>query len=417
VIGSQAVTKLRTTRPPGALIAPFLAGLAVVSALVGIADSFGPIELSARVTAALLILAATIMGIGAAVLFSCPKGEGLRDLRALLAFLATVVAALVLLLFALTDAAQPISTPGVGVAAGVGCAVAIWFAVRLWNAGGLNFTEVVARGAPRVLTTVIGVGTIVGFGQFWYQNVYLPSVAHPGINLTAKLDMDKGFARHRRAVYATLTLTNPTQREVTILATHFEVLGRPLEKRLTGDQRGEKVLLERDRPAGRQVRTGRRTVLRSGEILPTGSFLVPGEETTRRIAVAVPRRHRAVVFNSYVIIARDRVSPDLVSPERQLTHQDTRSVHRSFDIVEDSVWRQLTRGDRELYTMETLGAGSVGYRCPGFPEVQAYIDSYGKHPMSLGDRTCTEDATNLAKSYDLATARASTELLLPHIEP
>jgi hypothetical protein len=237
------------------------------------------------------------------------------------------------------------------------------------------------------------------------------------VNLTAQVEMGKGFVRHRRVVYATLTMTNQTEREVTILATHLEVLGRRLEKRLKGQQSPGRVLRERDSPAGRQVRTGHRTVLRSGEIVPGGFFLVPDEEITLRIATSVPRRHRFVEVNGYVIVARDRLSPEQLTPRDPVVHKDTRSVHRSFEIFEDSMWRKLTRGKRELYTMETLGAGSVRYVCQGYPQVQAYIDRSGNHPASLPDRTCTHEADDLARFYSLTSTSVSTELLLPGIEP
>jgi hypothetical protein len=353
----------------------FLATLTVACALVGFDDLFGPSELSVRVTAALLILAAVVMGVGAVALF---RPWGIREL---LGFLATVVAGLVLLLLALTNMSQPAAPRGPAVVGWVGVAVAVVLAARLWREGRLHVSGVFARGAPRAIVTFIGAGTVVGFGQFWYQNIYLPSVAHPAVNLSADLVTGKGFARHRRVVYVTLTMKNPTEREVTVLASHFEVLGRRLEKRRKGLQPVPRVLLERDRPMGRQVRTGRRTVLRSGEIVGTSWFLVPDEEISRRIAVSVPRRHRLIELNGYVIVARDRLAPDRLEATAGVPHDDPRSIHQEFDIVEDSAWRTLTRGHRELYTMETPGAGSVGYYgCRGYPQVQAYIDRAGHPP-------------------------------------
>ena len=101
----------------------------------------------------------------------------------------------------------------------------------------------------------------------------------------------------------------------------------------------------------------------------------------------------------------------------QVPHHDTRSVHRSYDIVEDSAWRKLTRGHRALYTMETLGAGSVGYWCQGYAQVQAYIDGVDMHPRSLPARFCTQDSRDLAQFYGVTQTSAVSELLLPYIEP
>jgi hypothetical protein len=393
-------------RPSSPVIAHFLGLLAIASAWVGIHDFFLWGDLSVSLTGLTLLAAGIVMGVGSLALFRPWR------IRYVLAFLGSLTAAFVMLALVLTNFTN--GGPGeVAALAAVGLAGAVASAGSLWRVGGLAVAKLFARGLPATLTSVIGVGTVVGFGQFWYQNVYRPSVHQPVVNLSADLSAGETRSLGRRVIYGTVTLTNPTEREITILASHYALLGARVRERTKGRPDFKKTIAERDRPLGTNLRVTDKKVLRSGEVLGTGSFLGPDETIRKRVAVAVPKGLDLATLDAFLVMARERLSPRRLTPIAAVRDLEKRAIYQGVDIDEESLWRQLTRGDRFLYTMETVGNGDVGYFCQGFPQVQAYIDGADRYPEALADDKCTEHSKRLAEYYRITSTNANTELLLP----
>jgi len=118
-------------------------------------------------------------------------------------------------------------------------------------------------------------------------------------------------------------------------------------------------------------------------------------------------------LNTYVLIARDRLSPRKLRLIAEVPDAKRQAVYKGFEIREKSLWRQITRGDRFLYTIEALGNGDVGYGCQGYPQVQAYIDGIRRNPEALTNDVCTKRSQRLSDYYRVTNTSSHTETLLP----
>lgn len=436
----------------------FLVAVGGACGVVGLHDLFAANDIGVQVTAATLLVASGVMllacggltptaraghvaaagtsiwatGLGAVVLDSLPKEHGGAGLLVALLVLGGVVVYLGVILLAGHGGSAAVaflgcvsacivavilgfSTLASGspqqVVAGVALAViacGALAAARLWKVRSLELSHLVAKGAPRAFAGVISVGTLIGFGQFWYQNVHLPNQARPAVNIAADLKRAGEYGKRRHAIAVRFTIENPTDKTVTVLGSHFEVVG--LRRRYSASLAAskERLVADRDRPLGRSLPLDRLKVLRTGEVLSPGWYLAPHEKATKGLAILAARSQRVVTVRAHVLIADPRLPPELLKEELYKPDWNAGVIRRSFAINERSIWREVTRGERHLLTVEALHDGPVDWTCLGSDRIQASIE-VGPAPSrpSCGPRT-----EQLARFYGLAWNETAEEVVL-----
>ena len=118
--------------------------------------------------------------------------------RYLTAFAGSVASLLVALFLLAAAIVGPASPPGVIVFALIACAVGLVVTVILWAAVPQRLAPL-GRGVT-IATSIVSAGAILGFAQFWYQNVYLPQRAPSGLDVAAALEQGPRLAAGGRAV-------------------------------------------------------------------------------------------------------------------------------------------------------------------------------------------------------------------------
>ena len=359
-----------------------------------------------RLQLAFAPLAGALVALGADMLAGHPRA-------AAVAFVGCVTAAIVGALLAASTLTSGVARPG---AAWGGAALTVFgtaTARLLWKGAGMTVVHLL-RGAPAVFSTVVGAGTVVGFTQFWYQNVYLPDQARPSVNISMKLVREGPYGRRRHIVSVEFRITNPTQKDVTVIGSHFDVVA--LRRRYTPpiDADAYVRMGDRDRPVGYSLLVRRKRILRSGELTPVGSYLVPGEEITRKFAVLAAAGHRVIAARTQLVLADRRLSPDVLVRELDEPDWESKTRRLRTAIDERSLWRQLTRGDRAVYTIEALHDDPKPGHCLGSEQVNAFVEL--APPNGTAFRDCGGPREVAFRAfYRLTTTSSSAELVLERL--
>jgi len=94
--------------------------------------------------------------------------------------------------------------------------------------------------------------------------------------------------------------------------------------------------------------------------------------------------------------------------------QEQAVVYRELEIVENSLWRWLTRGDRVIYTIEALENGGTGNVCAGLNQVHAYV-ARPDAQTDIARKTypaCSAQEAIFSDFYGLNTEESVTEIAL-----
>src|SRR5829696_129493 len=388
---------------------------------IGVADVFAVSELGQRLASGLLMATGLLLlAVTAVLLFASGK------VRYAIGFVAAWLGAAfgVMLVGLALSSRDPKALPvWIAVAA---CGVAA--ALTLRNRAGPELATLLQQGKLKFLTSIVSVGALVGFGQWWYSTQYVPPSALPTLTVTAKLTpAGKTSDGKRLVVNGEVTVTNQNDRPANVVASQYELVAARVTRRPPADT-DLVSLAAAMAPGDTELQTSsvvrREDVIEIGVPIPSGSYLAPKDSRTVTFSAYLPpgfdvaRLHgititsrRKLVFDRktrFEKVPGGEVPRDLDDVE--VDDAGTIVTHRR-PIHEPSLLRRLTRGDRVLLVRRaTTPGGTKAGGCYFSPHLDASIDREARVPDHPETPACDDINTRLEQYYGLVSSDAATEV-------
>jgi hypothetical protein len=250
---------------------------------------------------------------------------------------------------------------------------------RLVDKGFLGF-----RGPSlAVLAAVGGLGALASVLQVAHGALYLPSSSAPEITVRAKLT-DVGIKENLVSVHGSITLRNEGKTRVRFLGTYYEITGSSVSPRHQPPchktfhaplETGAGPVSRYSQYAGLHDVT----LIQFGSIVIDGGWFEPSEESTTRLVAYFPKGKFDLIrlTTDIATVKADDLEVDESSPEgprsdvlrsSQLKDLDgdTTVVTTSWPVQELSLFRRLTRSDRQLHNARVTGGPPLDDKEPAY---------------------------------------------------
>jgi hypothetical protein len=380
--------------PPAAVVwaaTAWLAALGLAAIVVGGHDVVAASEITVRLWGTLVLGAGAVVLAGAFGLRAAtPYGRALALVAALLG---VALGAMTLLVQVSGDQADlRLLVWGAIIGASAATALVVHRLTPPGEQGGI-----LAR-LP-VLKSVVSVGVVISFGQFWYTAIYIPTTAPANLTLEPKLT--PSVEDDRIVLQGTVSMRNTSGTRVNVLASYLDVSVSndtlqqanfaPYRSEIVDGHQGNQPTAELFRQHGSFV-----SVLHESPVAD-GTYFEPDETITVSYLTWVPKDlYSRATVDVQLTIARARALALEAAEPKVSTHGRTTT---SVTEIPESGWlRSLTRGDRFVrvdYDDRDLWV---------YPRVRL-TPAADRAPADFDDR--------MGRFYGLSTVESSTDITLP----
>jgi hypothetical protein len=213
---------------------------------------------------------------------------------------------------------------------------------------GSNFDITAARVGAVLLALV---GTMVGIGEFWYQNQYAPTRAGRAVALSVNL-VRIGRQGSNDIVRATINFEDTGGRSVSVLGSVYELTGsRVVRCARSGQVQDVSPVFGKFLADPQQIRFMRNvheerpaTVLAAGKFVGDGKRLDPGVASTRPFLFFVPRRFQLMRFRASLFAISNSVQLSQRRPPSYHIIAGDNDLYAFWHVDDDSWFHDLVIG-------------------------------------------------------------------------
>jgi hypothetical protein len=375
-------------------VAIVLGAVGFVVLIIGLRDASLSADFFAREFGVVLILVGFVLMAPAVVLIFAHKAT---PIAFLIASLAALLVAILFVALVMTSGdgfgpSIPIVWFSVGAFVAAVAACVVWWPAR---------REIPL---PRIVQIAAIATFLIGLGQWWYTNQYLPSIAPPSLNITTKLER-VGSTSTMLVYKGSISATNVTDARVRVLDSDYYVFESDVSPKRSPQLNPRAAASEHDDESlfpfpsverfSRESHTG---VVESGRIVPLKSWFEPNETQSIDMLVRIPKGATGTLqlYAKLYVVQGNALTFTTPLPARptyvinQLNQFAYETVVWHMRIGETSWVRQFTRGDREVVV------GWVEERCK-LPDGASVAQDSQKHWIDLLKLTNSDGSSQQVK--------------------
>ena len=378
------------------LVVAWLVVIGGAAAVVGGRDAVSGGEITVRVVGAMLAGAGAVMLVGAAA-FAGAHRSG-RALAVVGAALGIVLGALGFLAQVVND--EPDRRLALWATVIVGSVTA---ALHLHARRSAEERSEGLLGRLPFVKSVVSVGVLLSFGQFWLTSVHLPATAPASLTIEAAIERVVEVDG-RLLVQAAATIRNTSGTRVNVLASAWNVRGEDALAHRLGNRDFSEAIRQADRgevlAANRYAGSAEVTIAGHGRVVRDGFYFEPDEAVKVPIVAWLPvHGYDLAHLDLSVTVARARALALEMQEERPQVREADPGVVTVVKIPDTGWVRGLVRGDRYLH---------VTYEDD--PKAPGTLVSFARDRTSTGPSAFSD---RLERFYGVGVAEAGATQPLP----